>query len=361
MELAKGDDRMIFQILQNRLHLTSAHMHILFLILMGLYLALQIIDRSKGTLTLIDEYGKKHIVDRDTGVWRDEHGDPDGGSSAEGRNDPSRPHKNARPNFVVSVLVSAVFGLASWMLTTVVIQFMPEAIVGREQGVNLGYEFFMVGSFLGVIPAFAAGIYLVFGFAGKPVNDDDPRFSFAVLAGSILPFYSFIHAVTPLKTDILFGVTALAETAVLVIGLIQEWAFGGGVGLIRALLEYAVSFALFSSLLTFPSITRHFFTVLGFIIAGIAACFILVEWMPEFFGIDFYPQPHQPDAAPGRMTNWDVSYRVLSNTLDKLEVEDGAYGTKYIYNKGLSRWEDSSGSPVSDPSAKGLSDISNFY
>ena len=54
---------MIFQILQNKLNLTSAHMHILFIILMGFYLALQIIDRSKGKLTLIDENGKKHIKD----------------------------------------------------------------------------------------------------------------------------------------------------------------------------------------------------------------------------------------------------------------------------------------------------------
>ena len=53
---------MIFQILQNKLNLTSAHMHILFIILMGLYLALQIKDRSKGKLTLIDEQGKKHIM-----------------------------------------------------------------------------------------------------------------------------------------------------------------------------------------------------------------------------------------------------------------------------------------------------------
>ena len=355
---------MIFQILQNKLNLTSAHMHILFIILMGLYLALQIKDRSKGKLTLIDEQGKKHIMNRDTGIWRDEHGKLDSGFSSEVGNDSPKLHKIPKPHFVMSILVSAVFGLASWMLTTAVIQFMPEAIVGKVQGGNLGYEFFMVGSFLGVIPAFVGGIYLVNSCAGKPVSADVvdyERLSFAVVAGSIFPFYSFIHAVTPLNTDIFFGVTALSETVVLAIGLIQELAFGRGIGLIRALLEYAVSFALLSSLLTFPLITKNFFTVLGFIIASITACYIMVEWIPDILGIDFSFQPRQPETNPGRMIYWDVSYRVLSNTLDKLEVEDSAYGTKYIYNKGLNRWEDSSGSPVNDPSTKGLTDISNFY
>ena len=132
---------MIFQILQNKLNLTSAHMHILFIILMGLYLALQIKDRSKGKLTLIDEQGKKHIMDRDTGIWRDEHGKLESGFSSEVGNDSPKLHKIPKPHFVMSILVSAVFGLASWMLTTAVIQFMPEAIVGKVQGGNLGYEF----------------------------------------------------------------------------------------------------------------------------------------------------------------------------------------------------------------------------
>ena len=352
---------MIFQILQNKLNLTSAHMHILFIILMGLYLALQIIDRRKGTLTLIDEYGKKHIMNRDTGIWRNEDGNVESGSSSQDGDDSPQSNKNRKPNFVISILISAAFGLASWMLTTTVIQFMPEAIVGRVQGSNLGYEFFMVISFIGSIPAFATGVYFIAGFTGETDSDDYPRFTFAVLAGSILPFYSFIHAITPLDTSIFFGVTALSEAVVLFIGLIQEFAFGGGVGLIRALLEYAVSFALLSSMLTFPLITRYFYTVLGIIIAGITACYILVEWVPDILGIDFSFQPQLPETSSVRMTYWDTSYRVLSNTLDKLEVEDSAYGTKYIYNRGLNRWEDSSGSPVNDPSTKGLTDISNFY
>ena len=64
----------------------------------------------------------------------------------------------------------------------------------------------------------------------------------------------------------------------------------------------------------------------------------MVKWIPDILGIDFSFQPRLPETNPGRMTYWDVSYRVLSNTLDKLEVEDSAYGTK-----------------------KGLTDISNFY
>ncbi len=56
---------MIFQFLQNKLQLTLSQMHILFIILMALYLVLQIIDRIKNKNT-----GVVKVTDVSTGVMK---------------------------------------------------------------------------------------------------------------------------------------------------------------------------------------------------------------------------------------------------------------------------------------------------
>ena len=206
---------MIFQFLQNTLHLNSTNMHIFFIVLMVLYVGLQIIDMEK--------------------VWAFNNKESENGKIA------------SKSNFMLSVLISIILGLGAWMLTMDVVTFLPEEIIGkaafggkwgRELG-NTGYQFFLAVSFLGVIPVILGGFYL----AGLVTFECGLRFSFAVLAGSVIPFYSFIYSIMPVNTEILFGLAALSEILLLLIGLILELIYGGRFGFIRGLLEYTVSFA----------------------------------------------------------------------------------------------------------------------
>ncbi len=397
---------MIFQFLQNKLQLTSSQMHVLFIILMVLYLALQIIDRIKnkdigvvkvtdvstgvvktidtgtGVVKAIDADGECYILiedrwykqDSSTGEWHDIDRNvmefsPDGKTDTRNDNNGKETEKRiktSKPSFFISVVVSAIFGLAAWMLTMIAMQFMPEAIVGRvtsssfsgELGRTYGYlayQLVLAISFIGVIPVTAGGIFL----ACTATFEDGQRFSFTVLAGSILPFYALIYSIMPLKTDILFGMAALIETVLLVIGLLLETVFGGRFGFARGLLEYAVSFMLFSSLLTFPSITGHFFSVLGLIVVLAGAAVLLymhlsdstVESSTVEYGKDFFP---------GRMDYGDASYQILYENWDTMEVEDER-GNKYTLNKNNNTWKDSNGAFVNDTDRRGLNDLSRFH
>ena len=109
-------------------------------------------------------------------------------------------------------------------------------------------------------------------------------------------------------------------------------------------------------MLTFPTITKHFFTVLGLIVVVAGAIVFLINMFSD--GNPFSEEEHEYN--PGRMTYWDASYNVLTNNWNKTEVEN-QWGEKYTYDKSDKRWRDSSGSIVSDPSFKGLDSLSNFH
>ena len=274
---------MIFQFLQNKLNLTSANMHFFFIIVMGLYLVLQIIDRDR--IILADEQGAKYTLDRLTNIWRDEHGNIVDNPSSPRLDIISSSNNGEKPNFVMSALVSAALGLESWMLTVAITAFMPVSVVGRptfnsvlgrEYG-DVGLQVFTAISVLGVI-AFPI-VVISLGEDASLLEDDRP--SLTALAGSIIPYYSFIYAIMPLNTEIFYGLSVVSEIVMLVIGLILESKYGGWFGFVRGLLEYAVSFALFSSLLTFPVITKNFFGVFGFIIVVAAAAVFLANWFGD--------------------------------------------------------------------------------
>ena len=84
---------MIFQYLQNKLHLTSARLHVIFIAMMALYLVFQIIDS-----------GKKSAVNKQV----------------------------SKPDFIVSILVSIFLGVVVLMLTMIIVTFLPASIVGTE-------------------------------------------------------------------------------------------------------------------------------------------------------------------------------------------------------------------------------------
>lgn len=329
---------MIFQFLQNRLHLTSTQVHIFFIVLIGLYLALQIIDRKKTWFKaeVTDTDGTKYRVDRNTdtwykldnktNIWRDING-----------NKIAPDKKNFKPNLIISVVASAILGLESFMLTMAITTFLPETIVGKltfygemgRQFVDTGYQLMLAVSFIGT---FALPV-LVFAKADLLDLTGDDRVSFTIVAGSILPFYAFIYSIMPLKTDIFFGIAGLSETVLLVIGIILELVFGGRIGLLRGLLEYAVSFALFSSLLTFPSITRYFFTAVGLIIVVAGA----VVWLMNMFSSDSRSGGKPGGNSEGEKPYSNELYYIVENDYDHMTVKS-EYGYTYTYYKLPGTW-----------------------
>ena len=297
---------MIFQYLQNKLLLTSAHLHVLFIVLMVLYLILQIIDSGK--------------------------------KSTDNNN------QATRPDFILSVMVSSIFGVAALMLTMIIVTFLPESIVGTATYIgelsrivgNTGYYLMLVASFIGVIPITISGI----STARKASSKEGLRVSLPVLAGSILPFYAFIYALMPVNTGILFGTAALAETILLIISLILEFTYGGLLGIIRGLLEYAVGFALFSSALTFPLITDNFFAGIGIIIA--------VAWV----GILMFSKSGAVTSSK-KGTIYTPVYEDSEKAVFKSE-----YGETFTYNKYTHTWQDTLGSICNTP--EGLESISKY-
>ncbi|MBQ1877932.1 MAG: hypothetical protein II161_03855, partial [Erysipelotrichaceae bacterium] len=164
--------------------------------------------------------------------------------------------------------------------------------------------------------------------------------SLPVLAGSILPFYAFIYALMPFNTGILFGTAALLETVLLVIGLIRELVSGGLLGIIRGLLEYAVSFALFSSLLTFPLVTDNFFAGFGIIIAvGWVAILVFSKSGPVI------------DEEKGTI------YTPVYEDSEKA-VFQSEYGETFTFYKQAQVWTDTLGATCDAP--KGLEDMSKY-
>ena len=385
---------MIFQYLQNTLHLTSAHMHILFIVLMGLYLALRITgkkekragasfhvsDTSLEKLVVTDDYGNKYTYDRNTGIWHDSKDEEanayakyilDMNSSAwfdAGEEELNREIRKSKrtsgSDFITSVLVGIVLGLESWMLTMAISAFLPEAVIGkatfsgelgREFG-DLAYQLLSYISLFGifVVPIVGVGLLEGLDFGG------DRRISLTVLAGSILPIYSFIYAIMPVNTGIFFGVSALSETVLLIIGLILELGFGGWFGFVNGLLEYTVSFALFSSLYTFPALTKNFFAVLGFIVVLAGAAYFLMMSMSGISDSDGNVF-NEAYVNVGRLDYGDAGYQITNESWDKLEVKDDYTGDEYIFNKNTNTWTFTDGSAVPDPSRRGLDDLSRFH
>ncbi len=297
---------MIFQYLHNKLHLTSARLHVIFIAMMTLYLVFQIIDSGK--------------------------------KSADKNNQASK------PDFILSIMVSFIFGLAALMLTMIIVTFLPESIVGRATYIgelsrivgNTGYHLMLVVAFLGFIPITIRGIY----DALKAPSQEGLRVSLPILAGSILPFYAFIYALMPVNTGILFGAAALLETILLVIGLILELGYGGLPGIIRGLLEYGVSFALFSSLLTFPLVTDNFFAGFGIIIA--------VGWV----GILVFSK-----SGPVIGDTKGTIYTPVHEDSEKA-VFQSEYGETFTFYKHTQVWTNTLGA-ICDP-PEGLEDMSKY-
>ena len=302
----------------------------------------------------------KYENDNNTGIWRYEHGNIVAGPSSERIDNPSAPRETSKPNFIISALVSAALGLESWMLTMAITAFMPESVVGRPTFSSvLGREYGNVG--LQLLTAISVLGVIVFPIVVKYLAEEssileDERPSLTALAGSILPIYSFIYAIMPVNTEIFFGVSVVSEIVLLVIGLVLESKYGGRFGFVRGLLEYAVSFALFSSLLTFPAITRNFFGVFGFIVVLVAAAVFLYDRLsaegPIITETDLF--------SPVRMDYGDATYKVLHSDWNKVEVEDER-GFKYTYDKTSKTWRDKNGQIVYDTDRRGLDDSSRFY
>ena len=322
---------MIFQFLQNKLHLTSMHMHILFIVLMGLYLMLQIVDRVVPWFTteVRNLNGTTYRLRRNTDIWYKLDKDTNAWLDSNGKKF-DQGKKTSKPSFVTSVLVSIVLGLELWMLIMAISAFLPETIIGRpsfpgelgrEFG-NLGYQLLSYVSLGGII---ALPI-----IANSCADDIDERFNFTVISGSILPFYGFIFSVMPVNTEIFFGIFVILDIVLLVTGLILETVLGGRFSLVRGLLEYAVSFALFSSLLSFPEITKHFFAVLGFVVVLVGAGVWLIG---DLFG--------STGGSTGGENNSDSTegtiYNVLSESYDKVVVQS-EYGEELTYYKLADTW-----------------------
>ncbi len=297
---------MIFQFLQNKLHLTSARLHVIFIAMMALYLVFQIIDSGKKSA--------------------------------------DKNKQASKPDFILSIMVSFIFGLAALMLTMIIVTFLPESIVGRATYIgelsrivgNTGYHLMLVVAFIGIIPVTVSGINV----ARKASSREGRRVSLPILAGSILPFYAFIYALMPVNTGILFGAAALLETVLLIIGLILELVSGGLLGIVRGLLEYAVGFALFSSLLTFPLVTDNFFAGFGIIIAvGWVAILIFSKSGPvigEEKGTIYTPVYEDSEKA----------------------VFHSEYGETFTFYKQAQVWTDTLGATCDAP--KGLEDMSKY-
>lgn len=298
---------MIFQYLQNKLHLTSARLHVIFIAMMTLYLVFQIIDSGK--------------------------------KSADKNN------QDSKPDFILSIMVGFIFGLAALMLTMIIVTFLPESIVGRATYIgelsrivgNTGYHLMLVVAFLGIIPVTVSGIYV----ARKDSSREGRRVSLPILAGSILPFYAFIYALMPVNTGILFGTAALLETILLVSGLVLELVSGGLLGIVRGLLEYAVGFALFSSLLTFPLVTDNFFAGFGIIIA--------VGWV----GILVFSK-----SGPVIGEEKGTIYTPVHEDSEKV-IFKSEYAETYTFYKHTQVWTNTLGA-ICDP-PEGLENISKFY
>ena len=329
---------MIFQFLQNKLHLTSTQLHIFFIVFIGLYLALQIIDRKKAWFKaeVTDTDGTKYRVDRNTDTWYKLDRKTNAWFDSSG-NKIAPDKKTSKPNLILSVVASAVFGLESFMLTMAISTFLPKAIVGEpsfygelgRQFGNTGYQLMLAVSFIGT---FALPI-LVWAEADILDLSGEDRISLTIVAGSILPFYAFIYSIMPLKTDIFFGIAGLSETVLLVIGIILELVFGGRIGLLRGLLEYAVSFALFSSLLTFPSITRYFFAAVGLIIVVAAA----VVWLMNMFSSDSGSGVNSRGNSEGEKPYSNDLYYIVENDYNHMTVKS-EYGDTYTYYKLSDTW-----------------------
>ncbi len=329
---------MIFQFLQNRLHLTSTQLHIFFIVFIGLYLALQIINRKKTWFKaeVTDMDGTKYRVDRNTdtwykldnktNIWRDSNG-----------NKIAPDKKNSKPNLIISVVASAILGLESFMLTMAITTFLPETIVGKltfygemgRQFGNTGYQLMLAVSFIGT---FALPI-LVWAEADILDLSGEDRISLTIVAGSILPLYAFIYSIMPLKTDIFFGIAGLSETILLVIGFILEAVFGGRFGLLRGFLEYAVSFALFSSMLTFPSITRYFFAAVGLSVVVAAAVVLLMNVFSSDSGSGVYSGGNSEGEKPYS----NDRYYIVENDYNHMTVKS-EYGDTYTYYKLSDTW-----------------------